>query len=77
MKIEDKSNTLLRGMLLCPASDLPDLTMNEREELQTYHAPIGQFLSNGFTDGKIWCEDYKQVLQYDRRDAVIFVKLMF
>jgi hypothetical protein len=73
MEIEDKSNTFLHGMPLCPASDLPDLTMNEHAKLKTYHAPIGQFLSNGFTDGEIWCENYKQILQYDRRGAVILV----
>lgn len=56
---------------LCPISDLPKPLVSEREELKTYYAPIGQYLTNSFHSCQIWCDRYKPVLQYDRNNEVI------
>jgi hypothetical protein len=73
LAIEDKTKSLNGYIPLCPLRDLPNPSLLEHEELKTYHAPIGQYLSNGFETGQIWCEDYKRVLQYDREGTIICV----
>lgn len=59
---------------LCASSDLPNPSLFERLELKTYHAPIGQFMTNGFETGQIWWEQYQPVLQYDRDGKWICVQ---
>jgi hypothetical protein len=58
---------------LCCAADLPDVSL-ENEELKSYHAPIGQFLTNAFVDMTIWAGSYRRVLQYDRNGDVVLVE---
>jgi len=50
---------------LCPIGALPDPTVNEREELKTYHAPIYNYKNNSYMSLAIWCDDYRRVCQYD------------
>ena len=53
-------------------ANLPDASI-EGEELKSYHAPIGQFVTNAFVDMTIWSGPYERVLQYDRGGKIILV----
>lgn len=63
LQIVNAANYVNDYLPLCPEPLLPNPYENERVEVKTYHAPIGQYLSNEISYLAIWSDDYKRVLQ--------------
>jgi hypothetical protein len=73
LKIVDAMNFVNDYLPICPEETLPNPLINEREELKTYHAPIGQYLNNQYPSLNIWSDDYKRVYQYHSNGKRIIV----
>lgn len=65
LELVDSTKPFPAWLQVCDKSALPDPD-TEAVDLKAFFAPIGQFRGNSFLTLKIWVDEYRRVLQYDR-----------
>jgi len=73
LEVLDSSRMFPSYLPICPVESLPQPHINEREELKSYHAPIGYYSRNAILELEIWSDPYQRVLQYDQHHTLILV----